>query len=176
VYSLKARHNYLLYNFDLMILAPSNRRIIGYAVGATLASLMYVGWFMEFTRSDPDVGQIDFGFRLAFASFFWLTEGFALTLFLMIAPWSLVVSAYGKFRRFGLFYFPAAGALIIFILGCTTASISWKPLFVEDQTFLEGAAIAAQRQGLGFGLAGIAFGVCYWLFGERTIPSQKKQV
>src|SRR4029077_20246695 len=102
-----------------MTSAPSNRRIIGYAVGATLASLMYVGWFMEFWSSaDPDVAQLGFGFRLLFASFFWLTEGFALTLFLMIAPWSLAVSAYGKFRRFGRFYFPAVGALIVFTLGC----------------------------------------------------------
>ena len=155
--------------------APGNRRIIGYAAGATLASLMYVGWLMEYMGSDPDTAQLGFGFRLLFASFFWLTEGFALTLFLMIAPWSLAVSAYGIFRRFGRLYFPAVGALIVFTLGCATASISWKPLFIEDQTFLEGAVVAAQRQGLGFILAGIAFGVSYWLFGERMIPGQEKQ-
>jgi hypothetical protein len=130
---------------------------------------------MESVRSGPDAAQLGFGFRLSFAAFFWLTEGFALTLFLMIAPWSLAVSAYGKFRRFGRFYFPAVGALIVFTLGCATASISWKPLFVEDQTFLEGAVMAAQRQGLGFILAGIAFGASYWLFGERKIPRQEKQ-
>lgn len=154
----------------------SNRRIIGYAVGAALASLMHVGWLTEFLRSGRDAAQQPgFGFRLLFASFFWLTEGFALTLFLMIAPWSLAVSAYGRFRRFGQFYFPAVGALIVFTLGCATASISWKPLFIEDQTFLQGAVIAAQRQGLGFILAGIAFGASYWLFGERKIPGQEKQ-
>jgi len=51
---------------------------------------MYVGWFMEsLMRSDPDAARLGFGFRFLFASFLWLTEGFALTLFLMIAPWSV---------------------------------------------------------------------------------------
>lgn len=136
---------------------------------------MYVGWLVAFLMPDRNAAQVGFGFRLLFASFFWLTGGFALTLFLMMAPWSLAVSAYSKFRRFGRFYFPAVGALFVFTFGCATASISWKPLFIEDQTFLEGAVIAAQRQGLGFILAGIAFGASYWLFGERKIPGQEKQ-
>jgi len=106
--------------------------------------------------------------------FFWLTDGFALTLFLMIAPWSLAVSAYRKLRWFGGIYFPVLGAVIIFAFGCVTASISPKPFFVDDQTFLAGAVMAAERQGLCFLLAGIAFGASYWFFGERHIPSREK--
>src|ERR1700722_1069224 len=149
-----------------MNLTSSNRRIVGYAVGGIFSSLMYVGWFMESMRSDPApyASQLGFGFRFLFASFWWLTEGFALTLLLMIVPWSIAVAAYVKFRRYGQFYFPAAGALIVFMLGCGTASISWKPLFIDDQTFLQSAEIGARRRGLGFILSVVFFGVFCLLF------------
>lgn len=151
---------------------PSKRRVIGYAAGAILASLIFVGWLqLSFVQYATPTS---FRFRLSFALFFWLTDGFALTLFLMIAPWSLAVSAYRKLRWFGGIYFPVLGAVIIFTFGCVTASISPKPFFVDDQTFLAGAVMAAERQGLCFLLAGIAFGASYWFFGERHIPSREK--
>jgi hypothetical protein len=163
-----------VYNFCPMSWFPNRRQMTGYAAGATLASLIFVGWFM-WSEPSPHGAPLSFGFRIGFAAIWWLTEGFALTLILMIAPWGLAVSAYGKFRRFGAFYFAAVGALLVFTLGCATTVISWKPLFIEEQTFLEGAVMAAQRQGLGFLLAGIAFGVSYWLFGERKILGRAKQ-
>ena len=142
-------------------------------MGAILASLIYLGWLqLSFVQG---TAPTSFRFRLFFALFFWLTDGFALTLFLMIAPWSLAVSAYRKLRGFGGIYFPVLGAFIVFTFGCVTASISPKPFFVEDQTFLQGALIAATRQGLCFLLAGIAFGASYWFFGERHVPTREKQ-
>ena len=91
----------------------------------------------------------------------------------MIVPWTLAVSAYRKLRWPGQLYFPVVGAVMVFVLGCTSASLAPKPLFVEDQTFLQGATIAAEREGIAFLLAGLAFGACYWFFGERRIPARK---
>jgi hypothetical protein len=143
-------------------------------VGATAASLIYVVWdALVFMRSEPQTPQVSMGFRFLFASFFWVAGGFAPTLLVMIVPWSVAVSAYRKLRWPGQLYFPGVGAFMVFVLGCTSASLAPKPLFVEDQTFLQGAAIAAERQGIAFLLAGLAFGACYWFFGERLIPAQE---
>ncbi len=152
---------------------PGNRRVVGYAVAAILASLIYVAWLQ--LSIVHDATPTTFRFRLVFALLFWFIDGFALTLLLMIAPWSLAVSAYGKLRWSGGIYFSVLGAFIVFTLGCVTAAISPKPLFVDDQTFLQGAAMAATREGLGFLLAGVAFGASYWFFGERHIPAREKQ-
>jgi hypothetical protein len=122
----------------------------------------------------PEAPQTGLGFRLLLGWFFWVAGGFAPTLLVMIVPWILAVSAYRKLRWFGQLYFPGVGAFVLFVLGCTSASLAPKPLFIEDQTFLEGAAIAAERQGIAFLLAGLAFGVCYWFFGERQIPAREQ--
>jgi Catalase len=71
----------------------------------------------------------------------------------------------------GRIYFPAVGGLLVFTLGCAAASISPKPLFIEDQTFLEGAVITAQRQGPCLLISGIAFGACYWWLERRIRAS-----
>jgi hypothetical protein len=94
----------------------------------------------------------------------------------MIVPWGLIVWVYRKLRWSGQFYFPAVGAFFLFALGCTTASTSARPFFMEDQTFLEGLVVAAERQGIGFLLAGIAFGASYWFFGERQIRVRKNSI
>jgi hypothetical protein len=125
--------------------------------------------------SAPNALPVGLGFSVLLASWLWLTGGFALTLFLMIVPWSLPVSVYGKLRWCGRIYFPAVGAFFLFALGCTTASTAWKPFFIEDQTFLEGVVTAAERKGIVFLLARIAFGASYWFFGERQIPAREKE-
>lgn len=112
---------------------------------------------------------LGFEFRLTFAILFWVAGGFAATLLVTIVPWILAVSAYRKLRWPGQLYFPGVGAFVLFVLGCTSASLAPKPLFVQDQTFLQGAVIAAEREGIAFLLAGFAFGACYWFFAERQI-------
>lgn len=144
-------------------------RLLGYIIGALGASAIYICCLtvsFAFIGPKPLSGL---GVAVLFAIWFWLTEGFALALLLVIVPWTLVVWAYPKFRWNGWIYFPASGVVLIFILGCTTASIAPKPLWIEDQTFLEGAAIAAERQGVFFFLAALAFGTCYWWL-ERQVP------
>lgn len=140
--------------------------VIGYAWGAAVGSLTYVA-LDALLLMHSGTSQTSLGFNLAFISFFLLPTDFAPALLLMILPWRFAVSVYRKVRLPGQLYFPGVGALLVFVLGCTTASLAPKPLFVEDQTFLQGAAIAAERQGIAFLLAGLAFGACYWFFGER---------
>ena len=94
-------------------------------------------------------------------------DGFLQALLLLILPWTAAVWLSRKFRWSAKLYFPAAGALLLFVIGCAAASISPKPLFIEDQTFLEGALIAAQRQGLCFLFSGAVFGAAYWFISER---------
>jgi hypothetical protein len=153
-----------LWHFDLA------RRVAGYAVSAILASLVYVVWLMvSITFGEGNHPSLIFG--LGFASFFLFADGFALALLLMIVPWAVAVWVQFKTRLDSRIYFPTVGASLLFAFGCTTASISPKPLWMENQTFLEGAVIAAERQGIGLLLSGIAFGACYcWL--ERKIQAR----
>ncbi len=94
-------------------------------------------------------------------------DGFLQALLLLILPWTAAVWVRRKFRWSDRLYFPAAGALLLFVIGCTAASISPKLLFIEDQTFLQGALIAAQRQGFCFVISGAAFGASYWFISKR---------
>ena len=143
--------------------------VIGYAWGAAVGSLIYVAVDALMLRHSG-TPETSLGFDLGFIFFFLLPTDFAPALLLMILPWRLAVWVYRKLRLPGQLYFPGVGALLVFVLGCTTASLAPKPLFVEDQTFLQGAAITAERQGIAFLLAGLAFGACYWFFGERKSP------
>jgi hypothetical protein len=129
-------------------------RAVGYLVSAIVASLVYIAWFLvDLTRMRPHVTGI--AFDLSFSVFFWLTGGYAVTLVILS----------------GEIYFPAVGACFIILIGCAMASISPKPLWIEDQTFLEGALIAAARQGLSFLFSGIAFGASYWFGTERQFSA-----
>jgi hypothetical protein len=148
------------------------RRIASYAVSAIVASLVYIVWFVVDIRIDqrgsPDPGfRFDFGFAFIFS----LIGGFALALLIMTIPWAIALWAHLKTRWDGRIYFPAVGGLLVFTLGCVAASISPKPLFIEDQTFLEGAVITAQRQGPCLLISGIAFGACYWWLERRIRAS-----
>src|ERR1700683_1942201 len=143
-------------------------RITGYAASAILASLIYVVWIAvsaAFSRVGAARPGLLFGLVLLFVG------GFALALLLMIVPWAIAVWVRLKTRWDGRLYFPGVGALLVFTLVCTIASIMPKPFWIDDQTFLEGAVIAAQREGICLLLSGIAFGACYrWL--ERREPSE----
>jgi len=152
---------------DMMLSSPGERRLVGYVAGAAFASLVYVAWLAveRLPGTKPDVGL-----SLVIAFFFWLASGFALTLLLMIPPWAVAVWAYRRLQCHGELYFALIAAILTFVLGCTTASLAPKPLFIEDQTFLEGAVLAVERQGICFVIAGLVFGSSYWRLGERHIP------
>jgi len=142
--------------------------LVRYAVSAILASLIYVVWLsvaIAFGEAGTTHPGLLFGFGFAFVFLF--VGGFGLALLLMIVPWAIVVWVHLKTRWDGRIYYPGVGALLLFTLGCTTAAISPKPLWIEDQTFLEAAVIAAQRQGLCLLFSGIAFGACYWWLERR---------
>jgi hypothetical protein len=53
------------------------------------------------------------------------------------------------------------------LVGCAASSVSPKPLFIEDQTFLEGVFIALERQGVCLALAGAIIGAGYWFLAEK---------
>jgi hypothetical protein len=119
------------------------RRAFGYASGAILASLIYVIWVIVSVPPEPSDGHGSLAFRLAFSFFFWLVDGFALTLLLMIIPWIIAVWAYRRLQWPGSVYFPIAGSLLLFVIACAATSIAPTPFWVEDQTFLQGALIGA---------------------------------
>jgi hypothetical protein len=141
------------------------KRIAGYLLSAALALLFYVVWLLVYFESQP--GKTSLGFNLAFAFFFSITEGFGAALALMSLPWILAVRGYRILRCWGQVYFAGIGAFLTLVIGCTTASLSPKPLWIEDQTFLEGVRIAAERQGICLILAGTIFGFSYWFLSER---------
>jgi hypothetical protein len=150
------------------------KRAVGYASGAILASLLYVIWLIVSIPPEPSDVHGSLAFRITFSFFFWLVDGFALTLLVMIIPWIIVVWSYRRMQWSGRIYFPIAGSLLLFVIGCAATSIAPTPLWMEYQTFLQGALIAAQRQGICFFASGLVFGASYWLLGERHIPLHKK--
>jgi hypothetical protein len=141
-------------------------RMAAYALGAAIASLVYIAWIV--VEIPPPAG---FGFRLGLALFIWLVDGFSLTLVIVAIPWILAVRLYQASWRAGWAYFAVIGAALTFAFGCAAASLSPKPLFIEDQTFFEGARIAAERQGVCVTVAGVLHGLTYWLLGEKGRPS-----
>lgn len=145
-------------------------RGLAYAAGAASASLFYVVWLVIEMRG-PGIGL---GFRIGLALFFWLVNGFAAALILMAVPWLLPVRMYVRVGWRAWIYFACAGAVLTFTIGCATASLSPKPMWIEDQTFLEGALIAANRQGLCLTLAGSIHGFVYWFIAEKK-PARATQ-
>ena len=113
-------------------------------------------------------------FSVGLAFFFCLTDGFGLALALLSLPWIAVVLGYRNLRSSGPLYFAGIGALLTFVIGCTTSSLSWKPLFIEDQTFFEGAIITAERQGIILLLAGAMFGLIYWFVRYSNALREKR--
>jgi hypothetical protein len=136
---------------------------IGYLAGTATGSLFYVAWLVI---SDKAPG-VTVQFKLGFAIFLWLFEGMGASFVLMALPWYLAVLWHDRVHRSGLVYFPLIGAATTLVIGCATSSLSPKPLFIEDQTFLEGCRIAVQRQGICLLLTGLVFGLTFWLISER---------
>jgi len=154
------------------------RPISAYLISTIFASLLYVVWFLFVFMRQIDHTGASLTFSIGFAFFYCLTGGFGLGLALMSLPWIAVVSGYPSLRGSGPLYFAGVGALLLFVIGCVTSSLSWKPLFIEDQTFFEGVIIAAERQGIILLLAGAFFGFIYWflrysdaLIAKATRPS-----
>jgi hypothetical protein len=148
-------------------------RLIGYLASFISASFFYLVWFI--IETGPSRGGVTVLFTIGIGVFFWLFEGMAPALVLMVVPWYLAVIWHDRLRRFGLMYFSVVGAALTLALGCAASSLAPKPLFIEDQTFFEGFVIAAQRQGLCMLFTGLVFGFTFWLVSERSrrAPSVK---
>jgi len=139
-------------------------RVVGYAMSAIVACVFFVSWI---AAEVPGPGSLRD--RLFAALFFCIFGGFSATLLLMTVPWALVVWMYRKVRLSGAVYFACAGTILMILVGCAVSSVSPKPLFVEDQTFLEGVLIALQRQGVCLALAGAIIGFGYWFLVEKNV-------
>jgi hypothetical protein len=112
-------------------------------------------------------------FTFGFAVFLCVFGGFIPAIGLMIAPWLLAVLLYRRVSVPGWIYYSAIGAISTALIGCATSSLAPKPLFIEDQTFVEGVIIAAERQGVCMLLAGLLFGISFWFLSGRrplTLP------
>jgi len=140
------------------------QRTLGFLLCTCIANLIYVACL--FIMSAAHLGT-DIKFTVLFLLVFSVIGGFVPALLLMSIPWVLTVWGYGKVRRWGAVYFSSVGAVLTLVLGCITSSLSPKPLFIEDQTFIEGVMVAAQRQGIPMLTAGAVFGIAYWLISER---------
>jgi hypothetical protein len=140
-------------------------RLLGYLAGFSIASLFYVVWFA--IQSSASGGDVSVRFQVGIAIFFWLFGGMAAAFALMALPWYLAVVLHDRLRGSGLIYFSLIGDAATTVLGCATSSLAPKPLFIEDQTFLQGFMIALERQGVCLLLTGLLFGVTFWFVSER---------
>jgi hypothetical protein len=135
-------------------------RLVGYLASFIGASIFYMVWFTVETWT-PD-SHVSVLFDIGFAIFFWLFGGTGAALVLMAFPWYLAALWHNRLQRFGLMYFSLIGAAMTLIIGCATSSLAPKPLFIEDQTFIEGFIIAFQRQGVCLLCTGLVFGLTFW--------------
>lgn len=140
-------------------------RLLGYLASFSIASLFYVVWFAIESRASG--GDVSVLFHVGLAIFFWFFEGIAAALVLMALPWYLAVVQHNRLQVSGLIYFSVMGGAATTVLGCVTSSLAPKPLFIEDQTFLQGFMIALERQGICLLLTGLLFGVTFWFVSER---------
>jgi hypothetical protein len=149
----------------------NRNRLAGYLLGIASASLFYLIWLtVEFELMPPR--QAGIRLNLGVAIFVWAFEGMGAALILAGLPWYFVVAGHDRWQRFGLAYFSLAGAATMLVLGSCASSLSWKPLFIEDQTFLQGVVIAIERQGVCMLLTGFIFGLTYWLASGRVRHSR----
>ncbi len=129
------------------------RRVEAYAVAAIAASLVYIVWLavmsaiVESRSANPEslLKRLEFGF--GFALFFWLISGFAAAMFAMTVPWAIAVWARVKLGWDGKIYFPVVGTAMVFVVACVTSGLAPRPFFVDEETFMAGALITAERQG-----------------------------
>jgi hypothetical protein len=154
---------------------PRRKSIGGFVATALVRAIAYlisavVGWIVYFSCIAARIpGPGSNSDRHLAALIFSLVGGFAVALVLTTLAWIFVVWIHLKSRRTGPAYLVGFGALIMILNGCIASSLSWKPLFIEDQTFLEGVLIALKRQGAILAVAGASLGFVYWLLAERFI-------
>jgi hypothetical protein len=142
-------------------------RVIAYLVSVLAAWLVY---FSCIAVMIPGPGSISA--RLLAALVFSLVGGFSAALVLIALPWTFAVWTLLKFRKSGPAFLACIGALLMVFLGCTSSSLAWKPLFIEDQTFLEGVLVALKRQGVILAFSGATVGFVYWLLAERLLAGE----
>lgn len=130
-----------------------------------MAWAFYVSWIVVEVPGS-------FSSRVLAALILCVFGGFSAALVLMGLPWTLAVWVYRNVRWSGAAYFTCVGALLMFLVGCAASSLSPKPLFIEDQTFFEGALIAVERQGICLTLAGMIVGLGYWFLAERHVTGE----
>jgi hypothetical protein len=124
---------------------------------------------IDLELSEPR-GVTGFEWKIWLAIFF-LLFGAGGAFVVMALPWYLAVVWHDR-QRFGPIYFPMVGAVATLVLGSAASSLAPEPLFVEDQTFLQGFTIAVERQGVCLLLTGAVFGLTYWLVSERRRESR----
>jgi hypothetical protein len=142
-------------------------RLIGYLASVASASLFYVVCFVVTVKLREHPTRVSVLFEIGIAFFFLLFGGMGAAFVLMAFPWYLSVRLYDRLQRFGFLYFCLIGAATTLVIACSTSSLSPKPLFIEDQTFLEGFIIAIERQGVCLLATGVVFGLTFWLVSER---------
>jgi len=142
-------------------------RWVGYLSSFASASLFYIVSFTVRQELDGPRSIHSSLADLGFAVFLWLFDGIAVALVLMALPWYGVVQLAARRHGSNLLYFALCGAAITLVLSCATSSLAPKPIFVEDQSFIEGFVITAQRQGIDLLLTGFVFGITFWLVSER---------
>ncbi len=92
----------------------------------------------------------------------------------LIVPWTVAVSLFPNGNCSGKLYFTFVGAILVFVLGCALSSLVPKPLFIEDQTFVEGFIIALKRKGSALRWPGACLGPRIGLY-RSAMPVQTKQ-
>jgi membrane-bound ClpP family serine protease len=144
-------------------------RVSGFVISSSIAWVFYLAWIAVEIAAPGRSHD-----RLIAALILCILGGFSAALALLPLPWAGIVWIFSKIRVPGVAYFTIAGTVLMVLIGCATASISPKPLFIEDQTFFEGVLIALQRQGLCLAFAGAICGLGYWLLAERNVRKSSR--
>jgi len=134
----------------------------------TYATLTLIIYFVPQMRG-LGIGSGDVHSIVSVGSFFLAFDAFHWALIVLAAPWTFLVYFFGKLRTSGLIYFIVGGLLGTLLLGTVFSALGPKPLWIENQTFVEAFLIAVDRQGAIMAISGVVLGGTYWIWGESKV-------
>ena len=142
----------------------------GYLCAMAVASLVYIActtvyYRLNETTDKTSVFYHSLGDTIAFAFIQWLAGGFLSAMIVLIMPWIIAVKICRRLRVEGLLPYAMIALLLSFPLNLL---FSMTPFELIGSSALPSISLALRYQGVSYLIAGLIFGVTYWILSIRT--------
>ncbi len=145
----------------------------GYLCAMAVASLVYIActtvyYRLNETTDKTSVFYHSLGDTIGFAFIQWLAGGFLISMIVLIMPWIVAVKICRRLRMESLSSYAMIALLLSFpldlLLSITPFSIFAGPYV----PFASRISLALRYQGVSYLIAGLMFGITYWILSIRT--------